>query len=192
MRWILSLSACVIMAAASGCQTSDPDLKPRGTLNASHRAVNEALVESARLQSTDAAIIRQHTLYPYHFVQYGSDLNDLGKRDVHILARHYQNNPGPLNVNQGDAPASLYQARVQTVKDAMVMNGVAANRLTIADEMPGGEGLPSDWVVIVLDRMKAGELSGASAPRAAYISPESPASTAGSGSTMNSDSSQKP
>lgn len=179
MRRIIPLTALCLLALQPGCQKADPDFKPRGTVNLSHRTINEGLVHSYNLRAEDDAIIRQHTIYPYHFIANSAALNALGRREVFVLGQHYRNYPGPLNVHQGDAPGPMYQARVKTITDAMVAAGVPADRVVIADDLPGGSGLPSDQVVIVLDRMRSAKLSGASAPAAASAS----------GSSMNDDSS---
>jgi hypothetical protein len=172
MRLFMTMTVFGLLAAHAGCQKADPDFKPRGTVNLSHRTVNEALISTYHLRPQDDAIIRQHTIYPYHFVANSATLNPLGRREVYVLAHHYRNNPGPLNVNQGDAPTPLYQSRVNTVKDAMIAAGVSADRVAISDELPGGDGLPSDQVVLVLERMKESKLSGASAPTAATTASE--------------------
>jgi hypothetical protein len=167
MRWITTLTALCLIAAHAGCQKADPDFKPAGTVNLSHRSMNEALVQTYSLRHQDDAIIRQHTIYPYHFINNSATLNAVGRREVYVLAHHFRSYPGPLNVNQGDALTPLYQARVKTVVDSMVAAGVPSDRVVVKDELPGGDGLPSDQVVIVLQRMTDTKLTGASAPTAA-------------------------
>lgn len=167
MRWTMTLSALFTLTALAGCQKADPDFKPRGPVNLSHRDMNEAMINTYNQRAQDDAIIRQHTIYPYHFVNNSAELNPLGRREVFVLSHHFRNYPGPLNLHQGEAPATLYQARIKTVMDSMVEAGVDSKRLVITDEMPGGDGLSSDQVVIVLERMKSSQLSGASAPEAA-------------------------
>ena len=170
MRWTITLSALCTLTALSGCEKADPDFKPSGPVNLSHREMNEAMIDSYNLRSQDDAIIRQHTIYPYHFVNNSAELNALGRREVYVLAHHFRNNPGPLNLHQGDANAPLYQARIKTVMDSMVNAGVASDRLVITDVMPGGDGLSSDQVVIVLERMNTATLTGASAPTSSSTS----------------------
>lgn len=167
MRWIMILTALCLLAAHAGCQKADADFKPRGTVNLSHRPVNEALIHSYSVRHQDDAIVRQHTIYPYHFAHNSATLNALGRREVFVLGHYYRTNPGPLNLHQGDASAALYDARVKAVMDAMVAAGVPSDRIVIKDELPGGDGLPSDQVVLVLQRMTEGDLTGASAPAAA-------------------------
>lgn len=168
-----------LLFAATGCEKADPDLKPRSTVNLSHRPVNEALLDGYNLEAMDNAVIRQHTLYAYHFVQHSANLNALGQREASVLAHHYKKNPGPVNLNRGEETDAIYQARVQTLRDWLINGGVDASRITIAEGLPGGDGLSADHVVIVLDRMKSNRLSGASAPDAS------------AGSSSNSESSNQ-
>lgn len=161
MRWNSSIAAALIFAIAAGCDSTDPDLKPRGPVSESHGPLNTAMVKAYSLKQADNAVIRQHTLYPYHFQPHSAELNTLGEREVHVLAMHYKNYPGPLNVHQGEESDAVYQARVKTVMDSMVDAGVSANRIAISDGMPGGEGITANMVVLILKRIKEGQLKAA-------------------------------
>jgi len=108
---------------------------------------------------TDVAIcngiIRQHTLFPYHFVDGAAPLNELGQHDLAVLAAHYKQYPGNLNVRRGDANEVLYQARVKTVLETLTQAGVEAGRIQVAEDLPGGEGMPSENVVNILKETEA-------------------------------------
>jgi hypothetical protein len=105
------------------------------------------LVNTVNNIQVENAIVTQHTLYPYHFVTDGAGLNDLGQRDLMVLARHYKEQPGALNVRQGPASATLYGARVAQVQKRLKEAGVDVGRMTISDGMPGGPGMPSEAIV---------------------------------------------
>src|SRR5690349_11711373 len=121
-RWTLA-AAALLMLGQIGCQskstTTNTDLKPKGPVNESQRALNTAMIQTYLGQEADDAIIRQHTLYPYHFVENSATFNELGWRDVRVLSTHFVSYPGPLNVRKGDTPEVLYKARVKAVVDAM-------------------------------------------------------------------------
>src|SRR5437868_5616250 len=102
MRPVALSVFCLCFVALAGCEKTDPDMKPHGPLNLSHRAMNEGLINQYTQDEIDNAVIRQHTLYPYHFVQQSDQLNSLGRREVYVLAWHYKNYPGPVNLRQGD------------------------------------------------------------------------------------------
>jgi hypothetical protein len=163
MRLERILGLCVVIAA-TGCQKADPDMKPSGPVNLSHRPANEAMLENYNVTMIDNAIIRQHTLYAYHFEQYGAELNELGRREADVLARHYRKYPGPVNLHQGEESDAIYQARIESLRQRLVQSGVDASRIAIGQDLPGGDGLPANQVVIVLNRMNTSKLSGASAP----------------------------
>ena len=105
------------------------------------------LVNTLNNIQVENAIITQHTLYAYHFVTDGAALNDLGQRDLKVLARHYKEHPGVLNVRQGETGAELYYARVAQVQTGLKEAGVDVGRMTISDGMPGGPGMRSETIV---------------------------------------------
>jgi hypothetical protein len=166
------------LAGAPGCQNqigTGPIHDDRGAYNAwTIQTVNDGAVRNA--------IVAQHTLYPYHFVDYSGDLNDLGKRDTAILAAHYKRYPGELNVHRGPEPDGTYQARLKAVADALASGGVASNTIKIGDGMPGGDGISSTRVITILQAENQ-RLAGAGT---AGPSSSSQVMTSGSGSGATS------
>jgi hypothetical protein len=136
------LTACVVLC---GCEEG-PKPKP-----IDKSAVNAELINTFNDVSMRNAIISQHTLYPYHFVQNADQLNELGKRDLSILAGHFKDYPGQLNVRREGASDELYKARVSYVADELAKSGVGADRVSISDGMPGGSGMASEQVVNILE-----------------------------------------
>ena len=104
-----------------------------------------------RAEAADNAVIREHTIYPYQFVEGRAELNELGRRDVNVLAEHYGAAGGTLNVRRGDAASQLYAARCGAVMEALASAGVDQRRMTLADDFPGGDGMSSRQVVIILE-----------------------------------------
>jgi hypothetical protein len=141
----------VSMVLMVGCQNSHsqpcPDVRP---VTFKPDTVDPWLVEVPRELSADLAVIRQHTIYPYHFVEYGAALNELGRYDLNILIRHYRQYPGPINVRRGGAPEALYQARVASVRDALVAGGVNVQQVAFADDPAGWDGLAGEHALIIL------------------------------------------
>jgi len=109
-----------------------------------------ALVQAHYDVGIRRAVIEQHTLYPYHFVANAAQLNDLGRHDLAVLAEHYQEHPGPLNVRRGETPEGLYDARVAAVRNALADAGVHA-KIDPADALPGGRGMASEKVIQILE-----------------------------------------
>jgi len=125
-----------------GCQESTAE-------GPDERAVNTRLVNSYNDTAIQNAIVSQHTLYAYHFIQDGPELNELGERDLAVLTRHFIKNGGSLNIRRHDIPAELYQARVNTVRDRLKEAGIDMERVRVSDGMPGGSGMASERVLVI-------------------------------------------
>jgi hypothetical protein len=144
------VALCLIGGLLSGCGED--------TRTAADKRADTELVRTLNNIGVENAILTQHTLYPYHFIADSEKLNELGQRDFAVLARHFGEHPGILNVRQGDGiPPALYQARLVYVTSQLKEAGVAPGRVSISDGMPGGPGLRAEKVVTIL--MKGTELS---------------------------------
>ena len=109
--------------------------------------INAGLINTMNDMALENAIIAQRTLYPYHFVENSEQLNELGQRDLSVLAEHLKKNPGPLNVCNDGIPESLYQARLAYVADKLKQTGIDPNQITVSDGMPGGRGMTCSEVL---------------------------------------------
>jgi hypothetical protein len=160
----LALLAVAVAAVAAGCRSDGKDAAADTmTAEDAARDVDAALVSDVRDAAEADGIIAQHTLYPHHFTPGSATLNSLGQRDVAVLAAHFAapgtggstgggGGPRTLNVRRGDAPDALYDARVRAVTDELSRGGIAADRVRIADGRPGGAGMESERVKLVLQR----------------------------------------
>ena len=72
----------------------------------------------------------------------------MGQRDVRILARHFKDSPGQLNIRKSATPAKLYQKRIQKVLSMLVDAGVDRNRIQVGDGLPGGDGITGSEAVL--------------------------------------------
>jgi len=113
--------------------------------------------------SLNNAIVSQHTLYPYHFVAGSGELNDLGARDLNVLTDHFLKAGGDLNVRRGGAPQAVYDARVKTVLEKLAAAGVQSGAVAVKDGLPGGEGLASESVIVILKEKMSKESMGGAA-----------------------------
>ena len=130
--------------------------------------------------SLNNAIVTQHTLYPYHFVTGTATLNDLGQRDLSVLTDHFLKAGGDLNVHRGGVPQALYDARVKTVLESLAAAGVQSGAVAVKDGLPGGEGLGSERVIVILkEKMTKTDWSNASS------SGSGTGSSSGTGTTLN-------
>lgn len=102
--------------------------------------------------SMERALITQSTLFPYHFETGTAELNELGRRDLLVLAGHLRQHRGSLTVRRGGAAPELHEERVQAVLAALESAGVSRRAITLRDGLPGGDGTPSARIVDVLSR----------------------------------------
>jgi len=124
---------------------------------------NRELVNTMNDLAMQNAVISQHTLFPYHFVKNSDKLNELGRFDLTILAKHFMENPGHLNIRCNDTPEELYRARVSCVLEQLEDMGIHAEQLTVSDGMPGGSGMGSEKVLTILEsetKKTTGRISG--------------------------------
>lgn len=141
--------ACVVMV---GCNESLKEGQDR-------QLINTELVNSLNDIAIENAIISQHTLFPYHFIQNGSALSELGNRDFAVLAKHFAQQPGVLNIRRNGIPSQLYEARVALIVSKLKEAGVDATRVSISDGMPGGPGMPSERIVTILGKSTPASLT---------------------------------
>jgi len=153
MRTSGAVAICLMCGLMSGCQED--------ARTAADKRLDNELVRTLNNIGVENAIITQHTLYPYHFVVDGERLNELGQRDFAVLARHFSEHPGLLNVRQGEGiSGELYQARVAQVVSRLKEAGVEPGRVSISDGEPGGPGIRSERVVTILQKMATTEAAG--------------------------------
>jgi len=147
------MMAVLCSVAWIGCQ--EPQVGP--TVDTSQ--VNRKVVDTYSDLAIQNAIITQHTLYPYHFKNNSAQLNGLGQQDLSVLVRHFKENPGKINVQQGSTDSILYQSRIQTVYEMLLQGGVSDGQIQIVSGMPGGDGMPSNSMIEILEVDKTADMS---------------------------------
>jgi hypothetical protein len=121
-----------------------------------NQLINTQLVNSYNDIAIQNAIVSQHTLFPYHFVENGAELNELGQKDLAALTSHFVNYPGHLNIRRQNTPEELYNARVNLVHKKLQQAGIAMGRISVSDGMPGGSGMTSERVLVILEQASKG------------------------------------
>ena len=137
-----------------GCQ--EPQMN---TPTVDESQVNRKIVDTYSDLMIQNAIITQHALYPYHFVNNGATLNALGERDLSVLIQHFQENPGQIIVQQGNTEPLLYQARAQTVYEKLLQGGISDDKIKIVTGMPGGDGMQSNSIIEILETEKTQDMT---------------------------------
>ncbi len=151
MNRIGVLTTVMLLASLAGCCCPNDYY-----VNRKAQAIDEASVDLIRRQPIEQAIIAQHTLYAYHFAEGKDVLNDLGRYDLKVLADHFCELGISVNVQRGSETMELYEARMRAVAKFLADAGVPANRVQIVQGLPGGPGLPSQWVVKILAKESPG------------------------------------
>lgn len=131
---------CVLTTGCRDTMVERPD-KP---------LINNQIIKTYNDMALENAIISQHTLYPYHFVQNGAELNELGKRDLVVLIKHFIKDAGHLNIRKNDISEELYGSRVESVYKRLQDAGLNMDRINISDDMPGGTGIASESILVIL------------------------------------------
>jgi hypothetical protein len=164
----------VLLGTLAACGTTNHQIEVE-------RRESAAAGDAIRSASLNNAILAQHTLYPYHFVSGSAGLNALGERDLGVLAEHFLTSAGDLNVHRGDAGQALYEARVKGVLERLAAAGVQGGSVAVKDGLPGGDGLLSDRVIMILKE----RMSKSSSPTSGSTGASSTSlGAAGSGTTI--------
>ena len=116
--------------------------------------VNRAILDTYSDLAIQNAIITQHTIYPYHFVNNSAELNVIGTRDLSVLIEHFLQNPGGIAVQKGVVDDILYQSRAQLVYEKLLEAGIPQDKINITDGMPGGDGMASGTVIEILEKTR--------------------------------------
>ena len=141
----LSLGAGLSLAELlAGCSSVDSGLAPYVP---GQMFVSEAIMNA----SIEKAVVTQHTLYPYHFVEGAAELNPLGERDLELLADHFRGRAGEINVRRGGVPDVLYEERLRVVGEGLAELGLDRNKIALADDAPGGDGISSERAIEILE-----------------------------------------
>jgi len=144
---LIVLSAVWVLLQCVGCRSGHTSLTGQGG-----SPVDSKLINTYNDIALQNAIVSQHTLYPYYFVNNSEKLNELGERDLAVLANHFVENPGELNVRKGDIGDDLYKSRVNFVSEKLSQAGVDIERISIEDGMPDGEGMSSERVLKIIQK----------------------------------------
>jgi hypothetical protein len=137
-----SLFLVTLSLLAGGCASDSPYTEEQ-------HAMDRWAVQTHQQQMIENAILAQGTLYSHHFVAHSAVLNELGERDVAVIARHYRDHPGELNVRRDHLDDALYESRLQAVRDALAEHGVDPARVELSDGLPGGDGVAAGRLLVI-------------------------------------------
>jgi hypothetical protein len=144
MKRNMMITLSILTVSATACHSTQRYQEAR-------KPFNTWAVGSIRDSAINQAIVTQGTLFPYHFDPHAGTLNELGLHDLGVLAEYHKEHPGNLNLPRGLTSDDLYERRVAAVATILSKSGVSKDRITIVNALPGGEGMPSERVVVILE-----------------------------------------
>ena len=112
-------------------------------------AVDKEYVREPFNDQTRLGVIRQRSLYEVHFKPDSAKLSNLGQRDVAILAEALRSEGGRISVPKGIASDTLYAARIEQVRLALVEAGIDMAHVKIGDEDEGGIGSSTHEALLI-------------------------------------------
>jgi hypothetical protein len=143
-----ALAAVLVAASLGACRSEHEQGRLEGTA-----AMRSG--EQIRAAAIERAIVAQRTLYSYHFEIGSPELNELGRRDLGVLARHLTQAGGRIVLARGEADEGLYRTRAERVLAALKEAGVPPERAKLAEGLPGGDGMSGARLVEILERAAA-------------------------------------
>lgn len=93
MNRLVKFGSIAAVVAATGCTSVGNEYVYDDVVQ--DRADNRSYVTGPQDEQTANGVIRQKTIFPYHFVSDAPALNELGAKDLTILAKHYKDNVLP-------------------------------------------------------------------------------------------------
>jgi hypothetical protein len=152
MKFGIAIPMITAVIVLAGCKSKE---QQSAFVVDDSRAMHEAMVKNYWAEHTEGAILRGGAVYPYHFELNSSELNELGAYEVGVMARSGAHRALNVHLARGDASDTLYQARMNVLRDALIDGGADANMLAINDTRPGGEGMSSERVRFNAEREAA-------------------------------------
>lgn len=93
MKRLVGIGQLCALVAAAGCTSVGNEYVYQNPTE--QREMNRAMVQDFEAEQAANGVIRQKTVFPYHFRADSPALNELGERDLVILAHHYKENVLP-------------------------------------------------------------------------------------------------
>lgn len=159
-----------------GCSTPAQVTAP-GELRLDDKAMRQAdreLVREPFADQSKKAVLRQRTLFEYHFEPGLPDLTPLGKRDLGMLTVQLKNG-GTLSVRRGAASEALYAARLDVVKRQLVAEGIPADQVQLTNTLAGGSGISAAGALFIQDSLRG--VAAPALPAGEVLSPQGAAPT---------------
>lgn len=148
--------ACLAAALAASCSSAPSSDADRATISdAVQRSADRQFVSGPFKDQARQGVIRQRALFEAHFVPESNQLSSLGRRDIAILADTMRTSGGGIAIRCSQASPTLYAARVERVRSALIAAGIDASRVKVDDALPGGTGTITDDALFIRADIRA-------------------------------------
>ncbi|MFM7809846.1 MAG: hypothetical protein ACKPEA_18260 [Planctomycetota bacterium] len=154
-RAVMPAFAALAVLLTTGCSSpkkSDPSkirISDEQQLEADKLFVKQPFDDQAA-----QGVLRQRTIFEHEFEAGSTRLNAQGKRDLRMLAAAMREDGGSISIPRGSASADLYAARRESVRKALIAEGIAADRVRLDDAPPGGGGTPTVEALRIRERVQ--------------------------------------
>lgn len=149
-------AACIAAGLLASCASPpQSDANSATVSDAVQRSADRQFVGGPFKDQARQGVIRQRALFEAHFVPESDQLTSLGRRDVAILADAMRTSGGGISIRCSQASPTLYAARVERVRTALVAAGIDASRVKVDDALPGGTGTSTDDALFIRADIRA-------------------------------------
>ncbi|HWP41043.1 MAG TPA: hypothetical protein VNL70_08955 [Tepidisphaeraceae bacterium] len=152
MKWIkasartTAIGAALVGLAVVGCSKDRKD-RQVAEMVPDERTLNTMMVRAALEQDARNAVAAERIIYSHHFHPATASLNELGERQVQVLAEALRDQPeARVSVVQGEAGPELYKRRLEAVRARFAEAGADTGRLHVGPGVPGGPGISSELI----------------------------------------------
>jgi hypothetical protein len=156
---------------AGGCHSSTPVAQ-----SADEADHNRMLVRMALAENVYNGIAADGALYPKDFAHGSAALNALGERRVETLIHAYRGGSGKVVLIRGDESDDVYAKRIETIRQQFADAGFTSGQVEVGHGTSPA-GTSSERGLITFEHMLS-----------TYRTPAGGASSSGSGSTSNNQS----
>ncbi len=130
-------------AAVAACNQAPSRLNapPQGSTEYPHE------LQDSYVHMLDNAMLADMAIADVHFVPHTSELNSLGGRRLERYAKLLKVYGGKLWYDTALQDRELVNARIDHVKDFLVLAGVERGRIDVVVGMPGGQGISAEEAI---------------------------------------------
>lgn len=156
----VSAAACAaLLGFAAACSSPPRDAPERVRVgDEMQRSADAAFVREPFDDQARLAVLRQRVLVDHHFEPFSTRLTPLGQRDLGWLAEAVRRDGGSISLPRGGCSESLHEARVLAVREGLLADGIAADRIEIDSSPPGGRGVSTAAAILIRARIERNPL----------------------------------